>query len=455
MITWHSAHMGGPRRLPMLDVVRYDRTYSPIEVRLGDFWNFWWLQDAPGSPYKRIQLESGINPVAFVEGPDASRRPLIALRSSPWKAGQESTPWHDEFDLNHGHVRYFGDHKVSTLGPVGTTPGNRALLDAWRLHASGKREERLLAPPLILFRAVPIWRDGRRVDKGHVEFCGVGVLERLEHIVQRDPGPTRQGTQTATFPNIVVDINVVTLDENDEFDFRWLDDRRDWKLTAEESLRFAPKSWIRWVDQGKVALPRIRRRVLSSRVQSRAQQLPEIGSAEEQILELVYRAFDQNKHAFEWLASRIAEQVLSDSGARYSEGWLTRAGGDGGMDFVGRLDVGSTRAQAPLVVLGQAKCVAPSSTISADQVARVVARLRRGWLGVYVTTGHFSERAQIEVVDDEYPLVMVPGRVVAEVIHRLAEESFEGDVQELLDMALTEYPGAVTHRRPEEILGAG
>ena len=59
------------------------------------------------------------------------------------------------------------------------------------------------------------------------------------------------------------------------------------------------------------------------------------------------------------------------------------------------------------------------------------------------------------VVDDEYPLVMVPGRVVAEVIHRLAEESFEGDVQALLDMALTEYPGAVTHRRPEEILGAG
>ena len=447
--------MGDPRRVQMLDIVRYDRTYSPVEVRLGDYWNFWWLQDAPGSRFKRIQLESGINPVAFVAGPEAVRRPLIALRSSPWKAGQESTPWHDEFDLNHGHVRYFGDHKVSTLGPVGTTPGNRALLEAWNLHGSGKREDRLLAPPLILFRAVPIWRDGRRVDKGHVEFCGVGVLERLEYIVQRDPGSSRPGQAAATFPNIVVDINVIKLDENDEFDFRWLDARRDGQLTAEETLELAPKAWVRWVEQGKVALPRIRRRVLSSRVQTRDQQLPEVGSPEQDILERVYRAFDNNKHAFEWLASRIAEQVLSDSGARYSEGWLTRAGGDGGMDFVGRLDVGSTRAQTPLVVLGQAKCVAPSSSISADQVARVVARLRRGWLGVFVTTGHFSQQAQIEVVDDEYPLVLVPGRVVAEVIHKLAEESFEGDVQALLNMALTDYPGAVTHRRPEEVLTAG
>ena len=300
----------------MLDIVRYDRTYSPVEVRLGDYWNFWWLQDAPGSPFKRIQLESGINPVAYVAGPDAVRRPLIALRSSPWKAGQESTPWHDEFDLNHGHVRYFGDHKVSTLGPVGTTPGNRALLEAWNLHGSGKREDRLLAPPLILFRAVPIWRDGRRVDKGHVEFCGVGVLERLEYIVQRDQGSSRPGQAAATFPNIVVDINVIKLDENDEFDFRWLDARRDGQLSAEESLKLAPTAWMRWVEQGKVALPRIRRRVLSSRVQSREQQLPEIGSPEQQILERVYRAFDNNKHAFEWLASRIAEQVLSDSGAR-------------------------------------------------------------------------------------------------------------------------------------------
>lgn len=438
----------------MLDICRYAHDTSAVEVQVGGYWNYWWLQHDPERRFeRRITLERGINAVAEIQGPDAVRRPLIALRSSPWKAGQESTPWHDEFDLDHGHVRYFGDHKVTTNGPVGTTPGNRALLDAWHLHGSGRVDDRTLAPPLILFRATPVWRDGRRIDKGHVEFAGIGVIERLEHIVQRDPGGNSRGSPT--FPNLVLDINVIRLDANDEFDFRWLDDRRDPGLTAAQALRLAPEAWQRWVRSGRVALPRIRRRVLSSRVQSRADQLPAPGSTDEAILTKVYRAFDANKHAFEWLASRVAEQVLGASGARYREGWLTRAGGDGGMDFVGRLDVGSGRSGTPLVVLGQAKCVAPSSSIGPDQVARVVARLRRGWIGIFVTTGHFSHQAQVEVVDDEYPLVLVPGRTLAEVIHRLAEESYEGDVDALLAEALGDYPGAVTHRRPEEILTAG
>src|SRR5690606_32137097 len=114
--------------------------------------------------------------VAAIVGPDDSRTPAIAIRSSPWKAGQDTTPWHDEFDLDHGHVRYFGDHKVSTLGAVGTTRGNKQLLEAWRLHASGERRERLLASPLMVFRATPTWIDGVRKDKGYMEFCGIGVI---------------------------------------------------------------------------------------------------------------------------------------------------------------------------------------------------------------------------------------------------------------------------------------
>jgi len=35
------------------------------------------------------------------------------------------------------------------------------------------------------------------------------------------------------------------------------------------------------------------------------------------------------------------------------------------------------------------------------KVARVVARLRRGWISVFVTTGTFSRQAQVEVIDDQ------------------------------------------------------
>lgn len=408
--------------------------------------NYHFLASPANRNYPKLMLESGINRAREVLAPDGVRRPVIAIRSSPWKAGQNSNPWHDEFDLDHGHIRYYGDHKPNTLGLPGATPGNRALLECWPQHSGTRREERVQAPPLFVFRSRPETVDGRTVQKGYVEFCGVALIERLEHVVQRDPSTSR------SFPNIALDLAVIQAEAGDQIDFRWIDDRRDASLTSDEALRYAPASWVRWINEGRTAIPLIRRRVLSSKVKSKASQLPEPGSSEAATLRQIYDFFEGRKHAFELLASRVAGEVLQRSGATYRAGWLTRAGGDGGVDFVGRLDVGSVAANTPLVVLGQAKCVALESSISPDQVARVVARLRRGWVGVFVTTGYFSRQAQIEVIDDKYPLVLIDGKTLVREVVRMAAGSFDGDVALLLSRLATGYGDAVTQRRPEEIL---
>ena len=319
---------------------------------------------------------------------------------------------------------------------------------AWSYHSGTSRVERALAPPLLLFRAVTRKIAGQRKHKGFVEFCGAAVIERLEHVVQRDPDSGR------SFPNIVLDLAVMSADDGDQVDLRWIDDRRNPEMTSEEALRFAPQSWLRWVDEGRTAIPLIRRRVLASKVKSRAEQMPDPGSQEEQALYEIYKFFDGKKHAFELLAARVASEVLQGSGSNYRAGWLTRAGGDGGVDFVGRLDVGRLGADTPFVVLGQAKCVAPGSSISPDQVARVVARLRRGWLGIFATTGAFSKQAQIEVIDDQYPVVLIPGKTLAEEARRIAAAAFDGNFSAMLVALAEGYSDAVTHRRPEEILQA-
>jgi restriction endonuclease Mrr len=154
------------------------------------------------------------------------------------------------------------------------------------------------------------------------------------------------------------------------------------------------------------------------------------------------------------LAARVAGEVLRADGLTYNDGWLTRAGGDGGLDFVGRLDVGSGGASTPMIVLGQAKCIKPQSSINAEQVARVVARLQRGWLGVYVTTGTFTRQAQIEVIDDRYPLIMISGGRLAAAVRRMAFANHGGDVGALLETTVQTYANSVTYRRPEEILNA-
>ncbi len=170
------------------------------------------------------------------------------------------------------------------------------------------------------------------------------------------------------------------------------------------------------------------------------------------ILETLYRFFDHRKHAFELLASHVAASLLAEAGGRYRHGWITKAGGDGGMDFVGRLDVGSTEHNTPLVVLGQAKCIKPSSSISPDEVARLVARLRRGWIGVFVTTGTFSRQAQVEIIDDQYPVVLVPANALVTHVRRLAAGA-PGGLDGLLQDVADTYAAQVVHRRPEEILG--
>lgn len=230
-------------------VYRYSRGPSLDQPIVDGFPNYHFLTASVDGV--KALLESGINAVREVKAVDGIRRPVIGIRSSPWKAGTETTPWHDVFDLEGGHVRYFGDHKISTAGPLGSTTGNAALLHAWELHRGRSRKDRLLAPPVMIFRAV----SANGAVKGYVQFCGVAVIERAEPLMQCD---AQTGLE---FPNYMFDLVVVdTSREGEEVDWRWIDDRRDPSLSLEETLRFAPAAWREWVDSGSGALSEIRRK---------------------------------------------------------------------------------------------------------------------------------------------------------------------------------------------------
>ena len=431
----------GLRPMRVTTVYRYPRGVPDNEPTVDGYPNYYYYTVAPDG--RRLQLESGINPAKTIAAVDGARRPVIGLRSSPWKAGGDTTPWHDVFDLDHGHVRYFGDHKPSSVGQVGRTRGNAALYEAALLHQATTPDERALAPPIVIFRAVT----ERGAVKGHVEFCGVAVIERVETIVQRDP------LSSSSFANYAFDLAVLdTATESEVVDWRWVDDRRNPALTRKEALRYAPRSWRDWVVGGAPVLPSVRRRVATSRLLSKDDQQPKPGSAEAAVLKEIYDFFDGQKHAFELLAAKVTADVLSRTGARYTEGWLTPPSGDGGADFVGRLEVGIGRATTSLVVLGQAKCISMQSHVSAAQLARVVARLGRGWIGVFVTTGVYSKGAQIEMNEDRYPIVLIDGRTLADTVRRLAMESHGGDLQAFLTDTITDYHAAIKARRPEEVL---
>jgi hypothetical protein len=422
----------------MLQIYRYARTERLREVVDG-YPNFF---AATAGGASLVLLERGINPIAKRAG--ALARPAVLLRSSPAKAGSASTPWRDVFGLDDGHVRYFGDHKAESHEAPGQTPGNKELLAQLVHHQSGTKAERMNASPLILFRGSRV----AGVDKGYVEFCGLGILERAERVVQWDEKKGR------SFPNYVYDIAILDLgSENEELDWEWVNARRAPGADGlTQSLGLAPVSWRRWIERGGTALATHRRRVIRGSIQAGSEQRPTPGSSDAQALDTLYKTFDGHKHAFEVLASQVVGRILSSGANTYVTGWLTSPSGDGGVDFVSRLDVGSGMARAKLVVLGQAKCILPTTSVSPDQLARVVARLRRGWVGAYVTTGGFTRAAQEEMYTDEYPVVLVHGKRLVEEVRAMAYETYGGDLRRFLEEVIASHAGLVTHRRPEEIL---
>src|SRR5215207_4210597 len=345
----------------------------------------------------RVQLDHGIDSVKKIQAVDGERRPAILIASKPHRAGSDWTPWHDELDAERGHVRYFGDNKAD-LGadPLGPT-GNRSVIEQFRLHNGSTRAERLRAAPMLFFESLV--HDGR--SKGYWRFLGVGLVERAELVTQVD----RRGRP---FVNYVFDCMLVDLStEGLGIAWEWIAARRDPTKSLEDCLLLAPAAWRRWVDGGAAVKERVRQHMTRSATLSPAAQRPDAGTPAEDALRHVVNHYKRlgdfagvGEHRFEGLASEITGSVLSESG-QYRPGWITKRAGDGGIDFVSRLDLVVGAGALKLVVLGQAKCIAGAAPVTSGlDLARTVARLDRGWVGSFVTTGYFSEQAQREVVSD-------------------------------------------------------
>lgn len=394
-----------------------------------------------GKGWNVVRLDSGINTSAM-KIKEEQRIPFLAIRSSPHRFGSSSTPWEDVHRPDQGFSRYFGDAKPGDKSAEEYL-GNDRMLDAFILQ-SGDKHDRLKAPPILIFEAVP--QAGR--VKGQVMFHGVGVITKAELVVQRDE------KSKLTFPNYVFDIAILDLaSENEELNWDWINARRNTDISLEDSLVHAPSSWQKWVKSGPTAVARLRRNVITRSVVTEKMQRPAVGSEDEKILKTIYNYYATKKHRFEALAEFVAQEIFREQGISYKAGWITQGGGDGGFDFVGSIDLdayGSLKSSRQ-VVLGQAKCEKLTTSTNGLHIARLAARLRRGWVGVYVTTSYFSIPVQREVLTDRYPVVLIDGARVASVVRKyLSDHQIE--LLALLDDLSEIYEGRIGFGDPDAVL---
>ena len=281
------------------------------------------------------------------------------------------------------------------------------MLEAMRLQHSSLPQERLLAPPILVVTAHGAAGPG----KGFRRVEGLGVIVRAEIISQRHT------EQPLAFQNLRFEIAILDLkDDQDAIPMSWINLRRAPTADLGEQCENAPRVWQQFVKGGITIIDKLRRNVLKSMVRPTALQLPPRGSPLEDLLIRTIAYYDLSKHEFEYAAARVVERIFDDQGVNYRTGWITPRSGDGGYDFVGRIDFDPAGGfpSSRQVVLGQAKC--ERSPTSGKDLARLAARLRRGWHGAFVTTANFTPKVQQEVVGDKYPLLMVPGLRVASIL---------------------------------------
>ena len=421
------------RSLRIGSVYRYSSSFDRAVKEIDGIPNFIYVTNTDGQ--NKVLMESGINPIG-----SKGVCPAILVSSSTHKHGSKESPWQDRFETDRGYARFFGDNK-SEKNPSESL-GNKILLEQFALHNSGKRSERLKATPILLFRSVKL--DSR--VKGNRLFEGLALINSAERITQfqQDIG---------YFTNYVFEFTVLDLSrENDLLDWNWISARRNTDVSAEESLKLAPASWKSWVENGNLQDKKIRRHVIRHQTVSKDDQLPRPNSREHKCLKGIYEHYSHNKHGFEILASKVVASHLSRKSGTYTEGWITQGSGDHGVDFVGRLDIGSGFSTVKVIVLGQAKCEIPNRPTSGVHISRTVARLKRGWIGAYVTTSFFSEPMQREIIEDQYPLIMINGLELAREVLIMLEKFGKISLSVYLNELDSEYLGHISAREPEEIL---
>lgn len=382
-----------------------------------------------------FRFEKGIHKTQKIKASDENRNPVIIVSSSPHKAGTDNTPWKDRYDPDNGIVIYYGDCKSNNDNPSETS-GNKILMDEWKKHSSNKIKEREKAVPIVFFE---------RIKKGYLQFHGVGVLEKVSLITQKG--------NNSEFTNFEFEFCILDLSkENNQLDWEWISDRCDKRLTVTEANRKAPESWKYWIKFGNDKIEKIRRHVLKSRIINEKSQKTEKGSIEEKIIKVIEKHYKNKKLQFELFALQITQFFFMENNIKCLEGFITKGSGDKGIDFISRIDIGQDIAGIKMVVIGQAKC--QDSTISSKDIARTIAKLKRNYVGVFVTNSTFSRLTQEEILEDQYPLIMINGNKIAQLTNKYILDSSKdlNKLQEYMDNLDEQYDTYKSNIRPDDII---
>jgi HJR/Mrr/RecB family endonuclease len=319
---------------------------------------------------RTIGMTGGIRPRSYLTS-FGTALPAYLVLVTAHISGDYANPWHDIIDDRAGMIRYWGDAKYSDRGKsCDAFGGNRCLKVIYDELLVG---DRTILPPILHFS---------RPSKGQLVFNGLCALETMELTWFEDCG---RPIRNYRYGLSILDDEFVSVD--------WLRSRA--AATSKESLMDgAPQAWRDYI-RGRTR----RRQLWKAHVLSTETQLPKRGSADEKVL---HQLMALSPRQFEAVIVALFREMKTVEHAITQ----TRYVNDNGFDFFGNftmpLPVGY---EIPL--RGEAKRW--KQGVGVGEVSRLVARLRRGEYGIFVTTSYYTRQAQEEVLEDAYPVKLFAG----------------------------------------------
>lgn len=310
--------------------------------------------------------------------------------------GLDDPDWPDEIEKETGRFTYFGDNKLPGNG-LHDTPryGNLLLKNMFGL-AHGSAEQRMDAPPVLIFAKGGSGRD--------MVFLGLAVpggesLDQNNDLVAvwRLRDGSRFQNYRATFT--ILDVPLVSR--------QWIAELADGNPLGPS----CPAAWRAWVERGTF-FPLKAPRTLEYR--AREEQLPKdaFGNA---IISRIHAHFSDDPYRFEACAARLAQMMLPAVAGNID---LTRAVRDGGRDAVGRYRIGEGPSSVLVDFALEAKCYHPSKSVGVKELSRLISRLRHRQFGVLVTTSFVASQAYQEIKEDQHPIVIISAIDIVKLLIR-------------------------------------
>ena len=334
----------------------------------------------------RMPNSPGIRPLAYSKIKDAELPAYVILVTANTSRLSDN-PWEDKVDYENAEIKHWGDAKFDVVKGIDDWKGNKTVRKIYNRIVANNSE--WFHTPFLHFS---------KPEKGWVVFNGLCVLDNLELTWFWDD------LKKIPVQNYLMHLRIL---DCPEVDMEWLHQRANVNsLNDPDQDSRAPEVWKFYKAGGIKSL-----RVHKKEIKSLVEQIPDKNTMEFRFLEnlTLYKPYDFEK-IIVGLFQQFGEIVHNVKG--------TKPTGDGGFDFYGDFKLSSILAYR-IKFRGEVKKWAVPRPVSPKDVARLVARLRRGEYGIFVTTSSYSKQTQEEVLSDGYPVKLVSGLDLVNMFKKL------------------------------------